>query len=65
MQWRGLGQCMKKEKKARKVIYVDQDFLDSLDRHVISFREKPLDILKRILKEYEKLKKEKEENPKG
>jgi len=56
---------MKKEKKARKVIYVDQDFLDSLDRHVISFREKPLDILKRILKEYEKLKKEKEENPKG
>ena len=56
---------MKKEKKARKVIYVDQDFLDSLDRYVISFREKPLDILKRILKEYEKLKKEKEENPKG
>jgi len=51
---------MKKEKKARKVIYVDQDFLNSLDKHVLSIKDKPLDVLKRILKEFEELKKEKE-----
>ena len=51
---------MKKEKKARKAIYVDQDFLNSLDKHVLSIKDKPLDVLKRILKEFEELKKEKE-----
>ena len=51
---------MEKEKKARKVIYVDQAFLDSLNKYEKSFKDKPLDVLKRILKEFEELKKEKE-----
>ncbi len=57
---------MKKEtKKKRKAIYVDQNFLDSLDHHVKTIKDKPLDVLKRILKEYEELKKEKEKDKKG
>tara|TARA_R100000700_G_C3111951_1_gene104595 strand:+ start:52 stop:225 length:174 start_codon:yes stop_codon:yes gene_type:complete len=54
---------MKKERK-RIPIYVDQAFLDSLNQYEKTFKDKPVDVLKRILKEYEKLKKEKTEREK-